>query len=58
MCDDTPNASSYVSTLYGPFEQKAAARAFADQFNEENDGSPWRALIRPMSLVRACERHL
>jgi hypothetical protein len=44
--------SPIVITAYGPFDAKAEAARFADQFNEEYDGSPYRVIVRPTTIVK------
>jgi hypothetical protein len=40
-----------VESTFGPFT-KDEAQARAQQFNEEYDGSPWCALVRPMIKIK------
>lgn len=36
-------------TVYGPYPNKSEAIVFMDEYNKEYDGSPWRAILRPLT---------
>jgi hypothetical protein len=48
----TNTGDSIVESAFGPFN-KADARKFADEFNSEYDGSPWCAIVRPLTRFDA-----
>lgn len=37
-----------LPVVYGPFARKSEAIAFMNEFNEEYDGSPYHAIMRPL----------
>jgi hypothetical protein len=41
-----------IDGVYGPYDAKGEAVEFVDQFNQEYDGSPWRAVMRGISRLR------
>lgn len=44
MNDDDVTAT----VVYGPYPTKLEAIVFANEFNKEYDGSPYRAIMRPL----------
>lgn len=49
LYDDGP---AMVQDAMGPYATKQEAVQFCKEFNDEYDGSPWRAIVRPITLLK------